>query len=90
VKEELLPLISLKGIGRVRARALYTADFKTLDDLKRASPKDLHRIPLIGPEIIRSIKEQVGGTMSAEEWTAIKRKKGTRQLSIEEYSTSSS
>jgi len=87
VKEELLPLISLKGIGRVRARALYTADFKTLDDLRKASPKDLHRIPLIGPEVIKSIKEQVGGTMSAEEWTAIKRKRGTRQLSIEEYST---
>jgi len=85
VKEELLPLISLRGVGRVRARALFSAGFKTIDDLKRASPTELNRIPTIGPETIRSIKEQVGGTVSKEEWSMVKSKRGTKQLSIEDY-----
>ncbi|MDW7971221.1 MAG: DEAD/DEAH box helicase [Nitrososphaerota archaeon] len=60
VKEELLPLIELKGIGRVRARALYSAGFKTIEDLKKADPSVLMNIPQIGPETVRLIKEQVG------------------------------
>lgn len=85
IKEELLPLISLRGIGRVRARALFSAGFKTIDDLRRASPTELNRIPTIGPETIRSIKEQAGGTVSKEEWSMVKSKRGTKQLSIEDY-----
>lgn len=85
VKEELLPLISLRGVGRVRARALFSAGFKTIDDLKRASPTELNRIPTIGPESIRSIKEQVGGLVTKEEWSMVKSKRGTKQLSIEDY-----
>ena len=85
VKEELLPLISLRGVGRIRARALFSAGFRTIDDLKRASPTELNRIPTIGTETIRSIKEQVGGTVSKEEWSMVKSKRGTKQLSIKDY-----
>jgi helicase len=59
VKEELIPLVTLKGIGRVRARALYTGGFKTIEDLKKASPSSLMKIPHIGPETVKLIKEQV-------------------------------
>ncbi len=85
VREELLPLISLRGIGRVRARALHTAGYKTVDDLRRAAPSDLGKLPQIGPETVKSIKEQVGGTVSKAEWSALSRKKGSKQLLIESY-----
>ncbi|MGQ9759855.1 MAG: DEAD/DEAH box helicase [Candidatus Methanomethylicaceae archaeon] len=85
VREELLPLISLRGIGRVRARALYSAGFRTIEDLHLASPSDLMKIPQIGPETARLIKEQVGGKVSKEEWSLMKSKKVSKQLSIDEY-----
>jgi helicase len=58
-KPELLELISLKGIGRVRARLLYRAGYKTIEDLRKARIEDLRRIPLFGEETIRKIKEQL-------------------------------
>ncbi|RLI26344.1 extensin [Candidatus Bathyarchaeota archaeon] len=66
VREELLTLTSLEGIGRVRARALYQAGYRTLEDLRRASLEELMRIPTIGGRIAKRIKEQVGGTVSQE------------------------
>ena len=35
VKEVLLPLVRLRGIGRVRGRVLYNSGLRTLEDLKR-------------------------------------------------------
>lgn len=66
VREELLTLTSLEGIGRVRARALYQVGYRTLEDLRRASLEELMRIPTIGGRIAKRIKEQVGGTVSQE------------------------
>lgn len=60
VSEELLELTSLQGIGRVRARALYSSGFKTLDDLKEASAEMLANVSKIGQALARRIKEQVG------------------------------
>jgi helicase len=57
-------LVSLEGIGRVRARALYNAGYRTLDDLRRASIEELMRVPTIGGRISKKIKEQVGGLVS--------------------------
>ena len=59
VKEELLPLVRLRGVGRVRARALYQAGYTSIEKLKAASPEELMRIPGIGPSIIKQIKEQL-------------------------------
>lgn len=59
VKEELLELISLKGIGRIRARSLYNAGFRTREHIKRSSLHDLARVSGIGPLIAESIKKQV-------------------------------
>ncbi len=55
VKRELLELTRIPGIGRVRARRLYRAGYRTLESLKKAAPKDLLRIEGIGEETIRSI-----------------------------------
>ena len=67
IKEELLELISLRGVGRVRGRALFQRGFKTLKDLQKANPNDLARIPTIGPTLAVKIKEQVGVPVDAKE-----------------------
>jgi len=66
VKEELLELVSLRGVGRVRARALHGRGLRTLRDLQKADPNVLARIPAIGPAIARRIKEQVGEPVPAQ------------------------
>lgn len=57
IKEELLPFISLKGIGRVRARMLYKAGFKKLGDLKKADFASISRV--LGDSMAIKIKEQI-------------------------------
>ena len=59
-KEELLNLVKLRGIGRVRARTLYRHGFKTISMLRKASVETLAKLPGIGINIAKQIKEQVG------------------------------
>ena len=58
-KEELLNLVQLRGIGRVRARALYNAGFRSTNDLKKASIEAIARVKHIGKGIANNIKKQV-------------------------------
>lgn len=62
IKEELLEIVSLKGIGRVRGRRLYAHGFKTLADLRKASVESIAGVELIGKKLAQSIKLQLGGT----------------------------
>ena len=73
VTERLLPLVRLKGIGRVRARVLYNSGFTSVASLKRAPLGRLVEIPLIGPRLAKAIKEQVGGLVDQEEWERLDR-----------------
>jgi len=57
IREELLPLVSLRGVGRVRARMLFNNNLRKLDDLRKVPLESLERI--LGPKIAREIKEQV-------------------------------
>ena len=57
VKEELLNLLQLKGIGRVRARKLYSAGIKKISDVKKAPQEKLAKI--VGPKTAMKIKRQV-------------------------------
>ncbi len=59
VREELLPLVRLRGIGRVRARMLYRAGYTSIEKLKAAAPEELIRVPGIGPTLIKQIMEQL-------------------------------
>jgi len=79
IKQELIPLASLEGVGRIRARMLFNSGFKTIDDLKKASIMDLIKVPSIGLKLSKKIKEQVGGKITAEELKLIKKEKESRQ-----------
>lgn len=57
-KEELIPLLRLQNIGRVRARRLYTNGIKDIGDVKKADLMKLKQI--LGEKIALDVKEQVG------------------------------
>lgn len=59
-KQELLNLIQLKGIGRVRARAIFNQGFKTINQLRGIPVERLAEIKTIGPVIAADIKKQIG------------------------------
>jgi helicase len=58
VKEELLPLIRLEGIGRVRARKMFKAGIKDLGDIRKSSVEKL--TDLLGAALAKSVKIQTG------------------------------
>ena len=51
VKKELLPLLELESIGRVRARALFNSGFTTQSSIRDAKPSDLAKITGIGTKL---------------------------------------
>jgi helicase len=59
VKQELLPLIKLEGVGRIRARALYNAGFIDIQILKSTPESSISNISKIGPSIAKKIKRQL-------------------------------
>ncbi|MGH9923424.1 MAG: helix-hairpin-helix domain-containing protein, partial [Nitrososphaerales archaeon] len=59
IKEELIPLISLEGVGRVRSRALYSAGFKDIGSIRSASAQKLASVQKIGAALAKKIKEQI-------------------------------
>ncbi|HEU4606234.1 MAG TPA: DEAD/DEAH box helicase [Nitrososphaera sp.] len=59
VKEELLPLVALEGIGRVRARVLYAAGLTDVGKIARAPQSKLAGIPKIGPAMAEKLKDQL-------------------------------
>ena len=71
VSKKLLPLVRIKGIGRVRARVLYNSGLTGIAEIKRAPLQRLVALPLIGPRLAKSIKEQVGGLVEEQEWKSL-------------------
>ncbi len=59
VKEELLTLVALEGIGRVRARALYNAGFTDVGKIAKAPQSKLASVPKIGPTVAEKLKDQL-------------------------------
>ncbi len=57
-KEELLPLIRFKHIGRIRSRTLYNAGIRNARDVKTTSLEKLSLV-LKSKEIAKKLKEQV-------------------------------
>ena len=59
IREELLDLVKVKGIGRIRARMLYKHGIKTLDDLAKIPVNKLAEIDKIGSTIADNIKSEL-------------------------------
>jgi len=86
VRKELIPLARLEGVGRVRARILYNAGYKTVDDLRLASIDKLMALPMIGPKLAKKIKDQVGGYLKKEQYERLKEdKESWKQKALTEY-----
>lgn len=58
IREELIPLVRLKGIGRARSRRMFNAGLKTLEDLRNVPMQSLSR--LVGPNVAYDVKKQLG------------------------------
>ncbi len=66
VREELLELVSIPGIGRVRARILYNHGYRGLLDIAQAPVDELAKIRGIGPTLAEKIKKYFEGTGEGE------------------------
>ncbi|MGV8162858.1 MAG: helicase-related protein [Candidatus Nanoarchaeia archaeon] len=82
IKEELLPLVKLKGIGRVRARKLFNNRIHDLGDIKKTDISILGA--LIGDKIALEIKKQVGQDLTLEK-VQVKPNKRKGQISLNDY-----
>jgi len=82
-KEELLTLLKLKNVGRVRARKLYSKGFTDLGKLRKADIQDI--ASAVGKSISVSIKEQLGEKVKADNIKGEEEKK-TGQHNLLDYS----
>jgi helicase len=85
VKKELLPLVKLEGVGRVRGRILFNSGYKTINDIKNARLEDLTGLPLVGPRLAKKIKEQVGGFVKKDAWEKLEKEDEWKQKALTEY-----
>lgn len=85
IKKELLPIVKLQGVGRMRGRIMYDAGFQTIEDIKHASLDDLTNLPLIGPRLAKKIKEQVGGFVKKETWEKLEKGNEWKQKALSDY-----
>jgi len=59
IKEELLSLVGLQGIGRIRARAMYNAGLTDIRKVSEAPESKLSNIPKIGPVLAHKLKDNL-------------------------------
>ena len=83
VRDELLDLVSVRGIGRVRARRLYEAGIENRDDLREASVDRVAR--LIGPKTAEKVLAELGRETSADDMDARASPEQTEQSSIGDF-----
>jgi helicase len=75
VREELIPLVRLKNIGRVRARKLWSANLKTLEDLRKIPLESL--VLIVGRKTAHSVKEQLEGK--------VEKAKDEKQITLKKF-----
>jgi len=85
VKPELLSLVSLKGIGRARARVLFNSGIKTIDDVKVVPVSKLVGLPLIGAKVAQKIKKQVGSSVEIQQIEKLNPKKPKKQRYLTDF-----
>ncbi|MBO5669329.1 MAG: hypothetical protein J6R75_03080, partial [Candidatus Methanomethylophilaceae archaeon] len=70
VRSELLELVSLKGIGRAKARTLYDRGLRTKEDIARTDAGTIAALPRFGAALAKSLKEQTGSWNAASMYEA--------------------
>ncbi|MFW5984235.1 MAG: ATP-dependent DNA helicase [Halobacteria archaeon] len=83
VRDELLDLVRVRGVGRVRARRLYEAGIEDRDDLRDASADRV--ASLLGPKTAERVLDEVGRNASADEMDATASVEQTEQSSIGDF-----
>ena len=78
VKEELLPLLKLEQIGRVRARKLYKNKIRNIADVRNSDVLKL--IQILGRKTALEVKKQVG-----DEIKEVPKRKRKGQISLKDY-----
>jgi helicase len=74
IKADALELaLNLEGIGRARARELYKAGFKSIEDIATASPARLQEVRGIGSTLARSLVEQAKKLLETGKITRVPR-----------------
>jgi helicase len=81
-KEELIPLLQLKNIGRVRARIMFKNNIKDIADVKKVDITTLAQ--LIGKSVAIDVKKQVGQEFS-EDKVIVKEHKRKGQKNLNDY-----
>ena len=85
IKKELLPIVRLEGVGRVRGRIMFNAGYQTIEDIKHASVEDLTNLPLVGPRLAKKIKEQVGGFVKKDTWEKLDKEQEFKQRALSDF-----
>jgi len=70
VKRELLELVQLRGIGRVRARALYNHGVRNIEDLKRLPLSQILSIESIHKGVVKELCEQISDARFCREFSS--------------------
>src|SRR3989338_3224183 len=78
IREELLPLVRLENIGRVRARTLFRNRLRDIKDLKNADLATLTQI--LGEKVALSVKKQLG-----QETIEVPENKRKGQISLKDW-----
>ncbi|WNY25035.1 DEAD/DEAH box helicase [Methanolapillus millepedarum] len=71
---DLLSLLKIRGIGRIRARKLYNAGFKSKDRLQKSDYVTV--AGLVGPKVAEQIYKEIGMTPDPEALKSQKSRKG--------------
>jgi helicase len=67
IREELLPLVKIKGIGRVRARRLFEAGYRSMDALNKATVEEIARLDGFGKTLAFAVKNAISSDTEVSE-----------------------
>lgn len=79
VKQELLDLVKLRNIGRVRARTLFNSGLRSIENVRTASLEAIAALPGIGKKLAQLIKRELGQEEEAK--VSERSEGGQKQLS---------
>ena len=85
IRKELLSIVQIEGVGRVRGRIIFNAGYQTIEDLKHASIEEITNLPSVGPRLAKKIKEQVGGFVKKETWENLEKAAEVEQKDLFDF-----